>query len=248
MPEGFKDDGAEPPSKWHVFVTGHSLGGALATLLALELSSSQLAKNSTTSALKNKDQLIANNMYLSQLLYPAARGSLGLLCCHATITVYWWLIAGDLPKFIGGSLVQSEARRTSCFGFSKLFNHCRPKLSGSYIVCLWFSLDHCILSSYRHIRGLRLPDLEEVYSLTFRFTTSRSSYHLPTIERSALVSTGKRQGSHNDDRNSRGVTISNCGSRGQGSRNNGRMGHGMHNRKDKGCNFCGWPNHTRDKC
>ncbi|XP_062166695.1 uncharacterized protein LOC133872999 isoform X2 [Alnus glutinosa] len=41
---GCIDDLAEPILKWHVYVTGHSLGGALATLLALELSSSQLAK------------------------------------------------------------------------------------------------------------------------------------------------------------------------------------------------------------
>ncbi|KAJ8530687.1 hypothetical protein K7X08_023568 [Anisodus acutangulus] len=41
---GYRDDDLEPPNKWHVYVTGHSLGGALATLLALELSSSQLAK------------------------------------------------------------------------------------------------------------------------------------------------------------------------------------------------------------
>ncbi|KAE8076164.1 hypothetical protein FH972_014829 [Carpinus fangiana] len=41
---GCVDDLAEPLLKWHVYVTGHSLGGALATLLALELSSSQLAK------------------------------------------------------------------------------------------------------------------------------------------------------------------------------------------------------------
>ncbi|PWA49858.1 hypothetical protein CTI12_AA383030 [Artemisia annua] len=38
------DDDADPVSKWHVFVTGHSLGGTPTTLLALELSSSQLAK------------------------------------------------------------------------------------------------------------------------------------------------------------------------------------------------------------
>nr|GMD62939.1 uncharacterized protein LOC109176470 isoform X1 [Ipomoea batatas] len=43
------DDDAEPTSKWHVYVTGHSLGGALATLLALELSSSQLAKRGAIS-------------------------------------------------------------------------------------------------------------------------------------------------------------------------------------------------------
>lgn len=41
---GLKDDILETSSKWYVYVTGHSLGGALATLHALELSSSQLAK------------------------------------------------------------------------------------------------------------------------------------------------------------------------------------------------------------
>ncbi|XP_010450193.1 PREDICTED: uncharacterized protein LOC104732360 isoform X1 [Camelina sativa] len=41
---GYIDDVAEHEDKWHVYVTGHSLGGALATLLALELASSQLAK------------------------------------------------------------------------------------------------------------------------------------------------------------------------------------------------------------
>ncbi|CAN1759964.1 Probable feruloyl esterase A [Linum perenne] len=40
---GYEEDAADPPLKWHVYITGHSLGGALATLLALELSSSRLA-------------------------------------------------------------------------------------------------------------------------------------------------------------------------------------------------------------
>ncbi|XP_057429131.1 uncharacterized protein LOC130722426 isoform X2 [Lotus japonicus] len=39
---GYVDDHFEPLHKWHIYVTGHSLGGALATLLALELSSNQL--------------------------------------------------------------------------------------------------------------------------------------------------------------------------------------------------------------
>ncbi|KAJ6980679.1 hypothetical protein NC653_024122 [Populus alba x Populus x berolinensis] len=45
----YVDNGAEPPFKWHVYLTGHSLGGALATLLALELSSSQLVKRGAIS-------------------------------------------------------------------------------------------------------------------------------------------------------------------------------------------------------
>ncbi|XP_075523826.1 uncharacterized protein LOC142556286 isoform X1 [Primulina tabacum] len=41
---GYRGDSLEMLPKWHIYVTGHSLGGALATLLALELSSSQLSK------------------------------------------------------------------------------------------------------------------------------------------------------------------------------------------------------------
>ncbi|XP_076924178.1 uncharacterized protein LOC143586534 [Bidens hawaiensis] len=44
-----EEDADQQVSKWHVYVTGHSLGGALATLLALELTSSQLAKRGVIS-------------------------------------------------------------------------------------------------------------------------------------------------------------------------------------------------------
>lgn len=46
---GFMDDASGSQFKWHIYCTGHSLGGALATLLALELSSSQLAKSGAIS-------------------------------------------------------------------------------------------------------------------------------------------------------------------------------------------------------
>lgn len=49
MSIGVTDSDVIPDHSWKVYITGHSLGGALATLLALELSSSQLAKRGAIS-------------------------------------------------------------------------------------------------------------------------------------------------------------------------------------------------------
>ncbi|CAI8601910.1 unnamed protein product [Vicia faba] len=46
---GYVDDNSEFTHKWQIYMTGHSLGGALAILLALELSSNQLAKRGAVS-------------------------------------------------------------------------------------------------------------------------------------------------------------------------------------------------------
>ncbi|KAG9148778.1 hypothetical protein Leryth_018091 [Lithospermum erythrorhizon] len=46
---GYIVDDVESFPKWHVYVTGHSLGGALATLLAHELSSGELSKSGAIS-------------------------------------------------------------------------------------------------------------------------------------------------------------------------------------------------------
>ncbi|XP_057772152.1 uncharacterized protein LOC130991777 isoform X1 [Salvia miltiorrhiza] len=46
---GHRDDSVESLPTWHIYVAGHSLGGALATLLALELASSELAQRGAIS-------------------------------------------------------------------------------------------------------------------------------------------------------------------------------------------------------
>lgn len=56
------DNSIELLPTWHIYVTGHSLGGALATLLALELASSQLAQSVVIQLIIT---LLPMNLYLA---------------------------------------------------------------------------------------------------------------------------------------------------------------------------------------
>ncbi|PIA40124.1 hypothetical protein AQUCO_02500085v1 [Aquilegia coerulea] len=107
---GFVDDNIEAVQKWRVYVTGHSLGGALATLLALELSSSQMAKNDAISVTMYNfgSPRVGNRRFVDVYnekvkdswrivnhrdIIPTVPRLMGY--CHVAHPVY--LSAGDLP-------------------------------------------------------------------------------------------------------------------------------------------------------
>ncbi|GAB4851399.1 hypothetical protein Ancab_030802 [Ancistrocladus abbreviatus] len=108
---GYTDNVAGAHCKWHVYATGHSLGGALATLLALELSSSQLAKSGAiTVTMYNFGSPRVGNRRFAEVynekvkdswrvvnhrdIIPAVPRLMGY--CHVAQPVY--LAAGDLTK------------------------------------------------------------------------------------------------------------------------------------------------------
>ncbi|KAF2285575.1 hypothetical protein GH714_005600 [Hevea brasiliensis] len=111
---GYIDDGGEPPVKWHVYVTGHSLGGALATLLALELSSSQLSKHGAISVtMYNFGSPRVGNKRFAEVYNQKVKDSWRVVnhrdiiptvprlmgYCHVAQPVY--LAAGELKEALG---------------------------------------------------------------------------------------------------------------------------------------------------
>lgn len=110
---GFDEDHLESMFKWHVYVTGHSLGGALATLLALELSTSQLAKHGVISVtMYNFGSPRVGNRRFTDLFNAKVKDSWRVVnhrdiiptvprlmgYCHVAQPVY--LAAGDIEKVL----------------------------------------------------------------------------------------------------------------------------------------------------
>ncbi|KAJ8512451.1 hypothetical protein OPV22_002885 [Ensete ventricosum] len=106
-------DESENAPKWQVYVTGHSLGGALATLLALELSSSRMAKHGQiTVTMYNFGSPRVGNRKFAELYNEKVKDSWRIVnhrdiiptvprlmgYCHVAQPVY--LAAGDLEGLV----------------------------------------------------------------------------------------------------------------------------------------------------
>ncbi|KAL5851667.1 hypothetical protein ACOSQ3_006785 [Xanthoceras sorbifolium] len=128
---GYIDDGAEPLQKWIVYVTGHSLGGALATLLALELSSSQLAKRGAISVtMYNFGSPRVGNRRFAEVYNEKVRDSWRVVnhrdiiptvprlmgYCHVAQPVY--LAAGELKDTLENMELQKDGYQVDVIGES----------------------------------------------------------------------------------------------------------------------------------
>ncbi|KAE8648243.1 uncharacterized protein LOC101204368 isoform X1 [Cucumis sativus] len=127
----YNDDRAEPPVKWHVYVTGHSLGGALATLLALELSSSQLARHEAiTVTMYNFGSPRVGNRQFAEIYNKKVKDSWRVVnhrdiiptvprlmgYCHVAQPVY--LAAGDLKDALENVELQADGYEGDVIGES----------------------------------------------------------------------------------------------------------------------------------
>ncbi|CAK9326857.1 unnamed protein product [Citrullus colocynthis] len=131
MAINYNDDCAEPPLKWHVYVTGHSLGGALATLLALELSSSQLARHEAiTVTMYNFGSPRVGNRQFAEIYNKKVKDSWRVVnhrdiiptvprlmgYCHVAQPVY--LAAGDLKDALDNVELQADGYQGDVIGES----------------------------------------------------------------------------------------------------------------------------------
>lgn len=113
LPLDSSDVDGDPTQSWQVYSTGHSLGGALATLFALELSSSKLAKNGHIQVIMynfgsprvgnkrfadNYNQAVKNSWRVvnHRDIIPTVPRLMGY--CHVAQPIY--LSAGDLTEGI----------------------------------------------------------------------------------------------------------------------------------------------------
>ncbi|KAK4406020.1 Lipase [Sesamum angolense] len=126
---GHRGDSSDLLPKWHIYVTGHSLGGALATLLALELSSSQLAKHGAISVtMYNFGSPRVGNRRFAEVYNEKVKDSWRVVnhrdiiptvprlmgYCHVAQPVY--LAAGDLRSASARSA--DDMKNTSGYTFS----------------------------------------------------------------------------------------------------------------------------------
>lgn len=104
-------DDVESMEKWHVYITGHSLGGALATLLALELSSSCMAKDGAISVtMYNFGSPRVGNKWFAEVYNEKVKDSWRVVnhrdivpsiprlmgYCHVAQPIY--LVSGEIKK------------------------------------------------------------------------------------------------------------------------------------------------------
>ncbi|XP_048423788.1 uncharacterized protein LOC103941626 [Pyrus x bretschneideri] len=126
---GYFDDIAEPLDKWHVYITGHSLGGALSTLLALELSSSQLAKRGLISVtMYNFGSPRVGNKVFAEIYNEKVKDSWRVVnhrdiiptiprlmgYCHVAQPVY--LATGDLRNALGNMELSEDGYQADVIG------------------------------------------------------------------------------------------------------------------------------------
>ncbi|RXH78455.1 hypothetical protein DVH24_001973 [Malus domestica] len=126
---GYFDDIAEPLDKWHVYITGHSLGGALSTLLALELSSSQIAKRGLISVtMYNFGSPRVGNKVFAEIYNKKVKDSWRVVnhrdiiptiprlmgYCHVAQPVY--LTTGDLKNALGNMELSEDGYQADVIG------------------------------------------------------------------------------------------------------------------------------------